>query len=148
MEAHEIHRGKGLDVCLTLAVALNIMQVTGYVLDQFHPNFEGEYLGGGQRPPTSLLLPPTSRGDLRLHGYLKYPHTTKALFIYKHPWLLRDSNPGPTAQQSASLATIPDGRHLSIYYEGMLQTERAVKFNRYPKFIRQIVMKLSFCDLM
>ncbi|GFV56754.1 hypothetical protein TNCV_2539561 [Trichonephila clavipes] len=29
--------------------------------------------------------------------------------MYKHPCLLRDLNPGPTEQQSASLTTIPDG---------------------------------------
>ncbi|GFW69435.1 uncharacterized protein TNCV_487841 [Trichonephila clavipes] len=54
---------------------------------------------GGQRPPTSLPLPPTSREDLRLDGHLEYPHATQALYIYKHPCLLRDSNPVPTAQQ-------------------------------------------------
>ncbi|GFV77463.1 hypothetical protein TNCV_1069921 [Trichonephila clavipes] len=41
--------------------------------------------------PTSL--PPTSREDLRLDGYLEYPHVTQALYIYKHSRLLRDSNP-------------------------------------------------------
>ncbi|GFU68363.1 hypothetical protein TNCV_3077511 [Trichonephila clavipes] len=30
--------------------------------------------GGGQRPPTSLPLPPTSREDLRLDSYLEYQH--------------------------------------------------------------------------
>ncbi|GFU80317.1 hypothetical protein TNCV_3520921 [Trichonephila clavipes] len=33
----------------------------------------------------------------------------KELYIYKQPCLLRDSNPGPTAPQSASLTTILDG---------------------------------------
>ncbi|GFW68626.1 arylsulfatase B [Trichonephila clavipes] len=28
---------------------------------------------------------------------LSTPHATKALYIYKHPCLLRDSHPGPTA---------------------------------------------------
>ncbi|GFV56045.1 uncharacterized protein TNCV_2266311 [Trichonephila clavipes] len=42
-------------------------------------------------------LPPTSREDLRLDGYLEYLHTAKALYIYKHPCLLWDLNPGPTA---------------------------------------------------
>ncbi|GFV96949.1 uncharacterized protein TNCV_4351621 [Trichonephila clavipes] len=37
----------------------------------FYPNFEGEHPGGAQRPPTSLPLPPTSREDLRLEGYLE-----------------------------------------------------------------------------
>ncbi|GFW33291.1 hypothetical protein TNCV_2859681 [Trichonephila clavipes] len=50
---------------------------------------------GSQEPPTSLPLPPTSREDLRLDGYLEHSHAVKAL--YKHQCLLRDSNPGPTA---------------------------------------------------
>ncbi|GFX58224.1 hypothetical protein TNCV_4049821 [Trichonephila clavipes] len=53
----------------------------------FHPNFEGEHPEGGQMPPTSLLLPPMSREDLRLDGYLLYPHAAKALYIYEHPSL-------------------------------------------------------------
>ncbi|PRD23065.1 UNVERIFIED_CONTAM: hypothetical protein NCL1_47415 [Trichonephila clavipes] len=69
----------------------------------------GEHSGGGQRPPTSPPLPLRSREDLRLDGYLEYPYATKALYIYKHSCLLWDSNPVPTAQQSASLTTIPDG---------------------------------------
>ncbi|GFV08080.1 DUF4817 domain-containing protein [Trichonephila clavipes] len=36
----------------------------------FHLNLEGEHPGGGQRPPTSLPLPPTSQEDLQLDGYL------------------------------------------------------------------------------
>ncbi|PRD36099.1 UNVERIFIED_CONTAM: hypothetical protein NCL1_09697 [Trichonephila clavipes] len=67
-------------------------------------------LEGSQRPLTCLPLPPTSREDLRLDGYLEYPHAAKTLYIYKYPCLLWDSNPVPTAQQSASLTTIPDGR--------------------------------------
>ncbi|GFY02418.1 hypothetical protein TNCV_3502991 [Trichonephila clavipes] len=43
------------------------------------------------------------------HRHLRVPPAGKALFIYKHPCLLRDSNPGPTTQQSASLTTILDG---------------------------------------
>ncbi|GFX73925.1 uncharacterized protein TNCV_397361 [Trichonephila clavipes] len=71
---------------------------------------EEENPGGGQGPPTSVPLPPTTREDLRLDGYLEYPHAAKALCIYKHPCLLRDSIPVPTAPQSASLTTLPDGR--------------------------------------
>ncbi|GFU04993.1 uncharacterized protein TNCV_1290871 [Trichonephila clavipes] len=54
-------------------------------------------------PPTSL--PRTSREDSRLDSYLEYPHATH----YIHPCLLRDSNIGPTAYQSASQTTIPNG---------------------------------------
>ncbi|GFT98299.1 hypothetical protein TNCV_2903961 [Trichonephila clavipes] len=46
---------------------------------------EGENPRGGQGPPTSLHLPPTTREDLRLDGYLEYPHAAKALYIDKHP---------------------------------------------------------------
>ncbi|GFV67603.1 hypothetical protein TNCV_4622831 [Trichonephila clavipes] len=56
-------------------------------------NFEGEHSWGGQRPPTSLLLPVTSREDLRLDG----PMPARALYIYENPCLLRDWKPGPTA---------------------------------------------------
>ncbi|GFW37521.1 hypothetical protein TNCV_861281 [Trichonephila clavipes] len=77
---------------------------------RFYPNFEGEQSRSGQGSPTSLPLPPTSQEDLRLDGYLEYPHATQALYIYKHP-CPPDSIPGPTAQhQSSSLTTILDGR--------------------------------------
>ncbi|GFW64069.1 uncharacterized protein TNCV_707741 [Trichonephila clavipes] len=33
--------------------------------------------------------------DLWFDGYLEYPHAEKALYIHKHPCLLRDSNPVP-----------------------------------------------------
>ncbi|GFU06585.1 uncharacterized protein TNCV_1002251 [Trichonephila clavipes] len=81
--------------CLSLPVA-------------FSSNFEGEHPGGGQGALTSLPFPPTSREDLQLDGYLEYPYAAQELYIYKHPCLLRDSNPVPTAQQSYSLTTIPD----------------------------------------
>ncbi|GFU91567.1 transposable element Tc3 transposase [Trichonephila clavipes] len=42
---------------------------------------QGEHSGSGQRPPTSLPLPPTSREDLRLDGYLEYPYATQALHL-------------------------------------------------------------------
>ncbi|GFX98183.1 hypothetical protein TNCV_4908261 [Trichonephila clavipes] len=41
-------------------------------LARFHPNFEGEHPGGGQRPPIPLPLPPTSQEDLRFNRYLEY----------------------------------------------------------------------------
>ncbi|GFV72747.1 hypothetical protein TNCV_1269421 [Trichonephila clavipes] len=47
--------------------------------------------GGDQRPPSSLLLPSTSREDLQLNGYLVY-HATWTLYIYKYPCLLQDLN--------------------------------------------------------
>ncbi|GFW38116.1 integrase catalytic domain-containing protein [Trichonephila clavipes] len=53
--------------------------------------------------------PPTSRDDLWLDEYLEYPHAAQALYLCKHPCLLWYSNPGSTAQKSASLTTIPNG---------------------------------------
>ncbi|GFX28463.1 uncharacterized protein TNCV_1152721 [Trichonephila clavipes] len=74
------------------------------ILLGFTPILRENTLGCGQGPPTSL--PPTSRKDLRLDGYLEYPHAAKAPYIYKHPCLLRDSKPDPTPPLSASLTTI------------------------------------------
>ncbi|GFV04527.1 uncharacterized protein TNCV_3322241 [Trichonephila clavipes] len=71
---------------------------------------KGENLQASRGPPTPLPHPPTPREDLRLDGYLGYPHAAKALHICKHPCLLRDSNLVPTAPQSKSLFTIPVGR--------------------------------------
>ncbi|GFW03384.1 hypothetical protein TNCV_4939171 [Trichonephila clavipes] len=42
---------------------------------------ERENTQSSQRPPTSLPLPPITREDLRLDGYLEYPHAAKALYI-------------------------------------------------------------------
>ncbi|GFV62487.1 hypothetical protein TNCV_630661 [Trichonephila clavipes] len=67
-------------------------------LARFHPNLEGQHSRDGQRPQTSFPLPPTSLEDLGLGGYLEYLHAAKALYIYKRPCHLRDSNPGPMAQ--------------------------------------------------
>ncbi|GFV43497.1 hypothetical protein TNCV_4592211 [Trichonephila clavipes] len=61
------------------------------------PQIRGTNPGDSQRLPTSLPLPPTSREDLRLDGYLEYLDAANALYIYKHPCLFRDSNPVPTA---------------------------------------------------
>ncbi|GFS58943.1 uncharacterized protein TNCV_68701 [Trichonephila clavipes] len=77
------------------------------------PNL-GRTFGGGQRPPTSLPLPPTSREDLQLDGYSEYPNAAKALYMYKHPGFLQDLNPSLRTQQSALLTTMPNGRQ-NIY---------------------------------
>ncbi|GFT24271.1 laminin subunit alpha [Trichonephila clavipes] len=67
------------------------MQVTvRFCFVQFHLNLEGANPGSCLGLPTSLPLPPTTREEFRLDGYLEYP--AKALYIYKHPCLLRDSN--------------------------------------------------------
>ncbi|GFW90868.1 uncharacterized protein TNCV_2418611 [Trichonephila clavipes] len=99
---------------LSLALALSTLQMIVRLCSVPPPNLEGENPGGGQGPPMSLPLQPTTREDLRLDGYLEYPHAAKALYIYKHPCFLRDSNPVPTASQSVSLTTIPVGRHIRV----------------------------------
>ncbi|GFX90023.1 uncharacterized protein TNCV_887211 [Trichonephila clavipes] len=102
-------------------------------LARFHPQFCETISWGGQEPPTSLPLPSTTCEDLSLNGYLEYPDAAKALFIYKHPYLLWDSNPDPTVQQSASLTTIPDGFPCSICEEvSRDKTQHCVKTER-PK---------------
>ncbi|GFW75033.1 hypothetical protein TNCV_447411 [Trichonephila clavipes] len=59
-------------------------------------------LGSGQGGhSTSLSLPPTSRNNFRLDEYLEHPHAAQALFIYKHPCLIRDSNPGSSHSSSS-----------------------------------------------
>ncbi|GFW70614.1 DDB1- and CUL4-associated factor 13 [Trichonephila clavipes] len=75
---------------------------------EVHP----EYPGGGQGPYTYHPLPPTLQEDLRLDGYIKYPHAAKALHIYTNPCLPWDLNPGPMTQQSMSLTTISDGQQI------------------------------------
>ncbi|GFT90924.1 hypothetical protein TNCV_1066041 [Trichonephila clavipes] len=83
-KAHEIHRGKGLVVRLSLAVAVNTLHVTAR-FGSAPPNFETEHPVVDIGLSTSLPLPPTSREDLRLDDYLEYPHAVKALYIYKQP---------------------------------------------------------------
>ncbi|GFV95730.1 hypothetical protein TNCV_1727801 [Trichonephila clavipes] len=98
---------KGLVVRLSLTVALGTIQGT-VRFGMVPPNFEEKYPGGGQGPPFSLLLPSTPRNDLRFDGYLECLHTAKALYTI-HLCLLRDSDPGHTAQKSASSTTLSDG---------------------------------------
>ncbi|GFV46669.1 hypothetical protein TNCV_3544851 [Trichonephila clavipes] len=81
---HEVHHGKRLVERLSLAVDLSNIQVT-VRFSSVSPQFRGKTLrGGGQGPPSSLPLPSTSREDLRVDGYLEYPHAAKALYICKH----------------------------------------------------------------
>ncbi|GFT20560.1 hypothetical protein TNCV_2183941 [Trichonephila clavipes] len=87
-----------LDVRLSLAVTLSTIQVT-VRFSSVSPQFRGRTPWGDQKPPNFLFLSPTSREDLHFDNYLENSHAAKALFIYKHPCLLRDSNSGPNAQQ-------------------------------------------------
>ncbi|GFV14025.1 uncharacterized protein TNCV_525021 [Trichonephila clavipes] len=43
-----------------------------------------------------------------IDGFLECPYASKALYIFKYPFLLLYSNPGTTTQKSVSLTTIPD----------------------------------------
>ncbi|GFT39882.1 uncharacterized protein TNCV_3286591 [Trichonephila clavipes] len=99
---------KGWIFRLSLALALSTMHVIVRFCSVPPPTFEGEHPGYGQEPPNSLPFPPTTREDLRLDGYLEYSHAAKAQNIYKHPCLLRDSNPSSTASQTETLTTIPE----------------------------------------
>ncbi|GFU19968.1 hypothetical protein TNCV_2705971 [Trichonephila clavipes] len=75
-----------------------------------------------RRTPWGVIrgLPPSSpstnitRG-LAARRLFKVPHAAKALYIYKHPCLVRDSNPVPAAPQSASPTTIPVGRQTAVF---------------------------------
>ncbi|GFT19198.1 uncharacterized protein TNCV_303261 [Trichonephila clavipes] len=96
---------------MSLALALSTIQVTVRFCS-VPPQFRGRKPWGGLGPPTSFPFPPTTREDLWQDGYLEYPHAAKALYIYKHPCLLLDSNPVPTAPQSSSLTAVSVGRHL------------------------------------
>ncbi|GFX17171.1 hypothetical protein TNCV_2856941 [Trichonephila clavipes] len=92
----------------SLAVALSTLQVT-VRFGSVPPQFRGRILWGWSEafqfsfPSTNL-----TRGLVARRLFTE-SHAAKALYIYKHPCLLRDSNPDPMALQSASLTIIPDG---------------------------------------
>ncbi|GFV67967.1 transposable element Tcb1 transposase [Trichonephila clavipes] len=69
---------------------------------------------GRTKSEVSHLSSPSTKltKGLEARRLFRVPPVVKALYIYKHPCLLRDSNPGPTAFQLASLTTIPDGEPL------------------------------------
>ncbi|GFX14864.1 hypothetical protein TNCV_1486061 [Trichonephila clavipes] len=73
------------------AVASSTIQVT-VRFSSLASQFSGKTPCRGQGPPTPFFLPPTSRENLQHDGYLEYPRATKALCIYKHPYLHRDSS--------------------------------------------------------
>ncbi|GFV87537.1 hypothetical protein TNCV_3281751 [Trichonephila clavipes] len=81
---------------LSLAVALSTIQVT-VRLTRFHPNFEGGHLGVLRGlPPLYPFHQPHEKtcGSRRL---CRVSPAAKALYIYKHPCLLRDSKGAGTA---------------------------------------------------
>ncbi|GFU76816.1 hypothetical protein TNCV_4519731 [Trichonephila clavipes] len=74
------------------------------------PEFRGRTPWGGQGPPTSLPLPPTTREDLRLEFPIPQRHFS---FTNFHVFIGIQ-----TAPQLASLTTIPVGRHKLYRYRG------------------------------
>ncbi|GFT75841.1 hypothetical protein TNCV_851431 [Trichonephila clavipes] len=85
-----------LDVRLSLAVALRTIQVTVRLSSVPLPNFEGEHPGGGSGA-SHLSSPSTNlTSGLVTRRLFRVPQAAKALYIYKHPGLLFDSNPVPT----------------------------------------------------
>ncbi|GFX94965.1 hypothetical protein TNCV_3045971 [Trichonephila clavipes] len=59
---------KGYNLCLSLALALSTIQAKVRFCS-VPPQFRGRKPYGGQGPPTSLPLPPTTREDLRLDSH-------------------------------------------------------------------------------
>ncbi|GFT97904.1 hypothetical protein TNCV_2168011 [Trichonephila clavipes] len=62
------------------------MQVTAPFFS-FPPQIRGRKPWGGQGPSSSLTLPPTTREDLQLDGYLEYPlpqrhHTFTSIHVF------------------------------------------------------------------
>ncbi|GFW98319.1 hypothetical protein TNCV_1091971 [Trichonephila clavipes] len=83
-----------------------------------------------------LSTPSTNqREDLRLDRYFEDHCAAKALYIYKHPCLFRVSNPVPTAPESASLTTIPDGR-LKHHFISLCLCERYERLQRKRLHLR------------
>ncbi|GFW80598.1 hypothetical protein TNCV_3234501 [Trichonephila clavipes] len=81
--AHEIHHGNGLDVRLSLAVALSTIPVTGR-FSSVPPQFRGRTpWGWGQGPPTHLTrglaarrlfrIPPCCKGTINLQTSISSP---------------------------------------------------------------------------
>ncbi|GFX23213.1 hypothetical protein TNCV_4559951 [Trichonephila clavipes] len=97
-EGREIHRGKGLDIRLSLSVALSIVQVQA----QLHPNFEGESLRSGQFPPTNL-----TRG-IAIRRLFRIPLCRKGTTHLK------------TSMRSLGFETRPNGTAVSVtnHYTG------------------------------
>ncbi|GFV61553.1 hypothetical protein TNCV_4543851 [Trichonephila clavipes] len=78
---------------LSLAVALSTERFSSVSL-QFRGRTPWGWSGASNlSSPTTNL----TRG-FAARRIFKVPHAAKALHIYKHPCLLRDSNPVPTAQ--------------------------------------------------
>ncbi|GFV87718.1 hypothetical protein TNCV_780021 [Trichonephila clavipes] len=63
-----------------------------------------EHPGDGQKPLTSLPLPPTSREDLLLDGYLEYPPCPKGT-IHLQPSM---SSPGFEPRPKGTAASVPN----------------------------------------
>ncbi|GFT88616.1 hypothetical protein TNCV_905161 [Trichonephila clavipes] len=96
IKAHEIHCGKGLVVHLPSSIGLSTIQVT-VLFASVPPQFCDRTPWGWSEATHFSPFLSNSLEDLRIDGYLECPYAPKALYIYKYPYLLRDSNPGPKA---------------------------------------------------
>ncbi|GFX99666.1 hypothetical protein TNCV_3053231 [Trichonephila clavipes] len=106
IEDHEIHYGKGL-VCTPVSIRSLEHHAGHRTFRLVSTSILREHPVGGQGLPN--FLPFHQPHERWLGGYLEFSPAVKAPYIYKHISLPRNSNPGPTAQQSASLTTIRDG---------------------------------------
>ncbi|GFT95931.1 hypothetical protein TNCV_312581 [Trichonephila clavipes] len=104
IQAHEIHHGKGLDVRLSLNVALSTMQVIVRFSARFHPNFVEEHSGGRVRDLTPLFpsnnltrglavrrlfrVPPCCKGTIHLQTYMPSPGFEPRLYGTTLLWFL------------------------------------------------------------
>ncbi|GFW28458.1 hypothetical protein TNCV_4641231 [Trichonephila clavipes] len=79
IEAHKIHRGRGL--ILTPVVRHSFEHHTR---DSTIWHGSTPILRADQRPPTSVPLPPTSKEEMRLDEYFKFPHAAEALYTLRH----------------------------------------------------------------
>ncbi|GFW61494.1 hypothetical protein TNCV_347421 [Trichonephila clavipes] len=68
-------------------------------------------------------------------GYLEYPHAMTALYIYKHPCLLRDSNPDPTQTILTAVSVadpVQDGRLGCVVSLALTSFAHDCKFDPRP----------------
>ncbi|GFT53567.1 hypothetical protein TNCV_3325141 [Trichonephila clavipes] len=99
---------------MSLSVALSTIQVTErfspfsiLILRKENLGWSGTYL-----PPLFSFDQHHERASARI-----CPYASKTLYIYKHSCLLRNSNPGPATQQSASLTLywMDDEKCVNVY---------------------------------
>ncbi|GFW12057.1 uncharacterized protein TNCV_4531221 [Trichonephila clavipes] len=78
MEVHEIPHGKCLSYTPVVIRSFEHHAGDTVIWLVSTPILRENTLEGRHCPSISLPLPPTIRGELRLDGYLEYPHAVKA----------------------------------------------------------------------